>query len=119
MGHLEHHTGYNSPFSYQLNEALDIAKAARRVATENKAQLQGGVANSILYGTWVASETVDANLSQVQLPGDGAPVARGVRKLAHVTGLVVGSQVMMLKSGNTPLTIIGVVVGDVTKLEVN
>lgn len=71
----------------------------------------------ILYGTWQQSESVDPNLSQVFVEGQTSNT-RGVRKLAHVTGLAVGDQVMMYRCQGTPLTIIGKVVGDIRLLEV-
>lgn len=96
----------------------DLVAYIRKVVREEISHLQQGVKTPYLYGTWLAAESVDPNLSQVQLEGEGV-VVRGVRKLASVTGLVPGKQVLMLKHGVVPLTIIGAVVGDITKIEVN
>lgn len=67
------------------------------------------------YGVWVGPEAVDANLSQVRVPGgnlDGSDaIFRFIPKGAHVTGLTTSSTVLV--SGN-PMCIIAIVVGDIT-----
>lgn len=69
-----------------------------------------------LIATWVASESVDANLSHVQL-ADGSPI-RGVRKYRHVTGLSFGVQVVIEGIGpNKNATIVGILEGDITLYE--
>ncbi len=68
---------------------------------------------SAVYGTWVAAEASDANLSQVSLSGDGG-TARFVPKGAHVTGLSAGQTVLCIKGPSVPLTIIARTVGDIT-----
>jgi hypothetical protein len=54
----------------------------------------------ITYGTYQSVNTMDSDLS--------------IRKLSHVTGLTAGNTVMMVSDANTPLTIIGIVVGNIT-----
>lgn len=65
------------------------------------------------YGIFRGVSTSDANLSIV---GMGNPEIQTdwIRKLKHVTGMVNGDVVMMVSNANTPLTIVGVVVGNVT-----
>lgn len=61
------------------------------------------------YGVFVAADGTDANLSKVTI---GTATFNRVRKLKHVS-LTAGDVVMMLNDGQTPLTIIGVVTGNV------
>lgn len=74
---------------------------------------------AFVYGIFVASEAVDANLSQITIPGagiDGADMlVRFVPKAEHVTGLVAPCTVLCVGS---PLCIIAIVVGDITLAEV-
>lgn len=65
------------------------------------------------YGIFRGVSTYDTNLSLV---GMGNPEVQTdwIRKLKHVTGMVNGDVVMMVSSANTPLTIVGVVVGNIT-----
>lgn len=65
----------------------------------------------ILHGTWLGAESEDANLSKVEIEGI---TVRWAQKLEHVTGLAANDQVLCLKGPGTPVTIIGVVVGDIT-----
>lgn len=84
------------------------------------------VANGVLLltGTWmgeddIAGETVgdENNLSLVVVVGtDGSETFRGVRKLAHVTGLNAGDPVLMISGPACPLTIIGELRGDIAIL---
>lgn len=63
-------------------------------------------------GTFLAAESVDANLSQVEILGE---TIRFVPKYEHVTGLVAGMTVTCFKrSKETPLTIVGIRSGDIT-----
>lgn len=64
----------------------------------------------ILKGTWLGAEAEDANLSKVEIEGI---TVRWAQKLEHVTGLTVNDQVLCLKGPSTPVTIIGVIVGDI------
>lgn len=67
------------------------------------------------YATWMDEEAVDSNLSEIQFP-DGT-LANGVPKLAHVTSLVAGDQVLCINAnGAGPLTIVGKVVGDISAI---
>jgi len=66
----------------------------------------------ILYGTWLAAETEDANLSKILIEGFEV---RWAPKLAHVTGLTAGNQVMCIKGPGVPVTILGAIQGDITK----
>jgi len=63
----------------------------------------------ILFGTFQNAET-DANLSSILIQG---AAVRWVRKLEHVTGLTTGDAILLLQDKKS-LTIIGVVVGDIT-----
>jgi len=65
---------------------------------------------NLVDGTYVGPMGADANLSSVVV---GPNTFNYVRKLEHVT-LVAGDTVMMVRDGSHPLTIIGVVVGDIT-----
>jgi hypothetical protein len=69
------------------------------------------LSTKVVIGVFEASETVDSNLSQVRVASDS--LYRYVPKLAGVT-LTMGDQVMMIKGRGTPLTIIGVPVGDIS-----
>lgn len=75
--------------------------------------------NQLVYGVFVAAESVDPNLSQVNIPG-GDPegndlVLRFVPKGAHVTGLVAGSSVLM---AGRPQCIIARVIGNTRLAEI-
>lgn len=73
-----------------------------------------------VYGIWVSAEAVDANLSQVVIPGgnlDGSDLThRFVPKGAHVTGLTTSSTVLC--AGN-PLCIIARVQGDISLADIS
>ncbi len=62
-------------------------------------------------GTWAATESVDANLSQVVL--QGGTWCRYVPKMAHVTGLTAGKTVLLESSPTVPLHIVGVLAGQI------
>lgn len=69
----------------------------------------------ITYGTYQSANTLDSNLSVVTIgAGPYSSTSNSIRKLSHVTGLTAGNTVMMVSDANTPLTIIGVVVGNIT-----
>lgn len=68
-----------------------------------------------LQGTWQGAEAEDANLSSIDIEGI---TVRWARKLEHVTGLAVGDQVICIKGPGVPVTIVGVIIGDITKAEV-
>ena len=65
----------------------------------------------ILQGTWLNAEAEDADLSSLLIVGLSV---RWARKADHVTGLSAGDQVLCLHGPGLPVTIIGVVVGDIT-----
>lgn len=88
--------------------ADDIALYVRRIVEE----LIQKQAYHILYGTWVAAETEDANLSKITIEG---VQVRWAPKLASVTGLTAGKQVMCIKGPGVPVTIIGLIQGNITK----
>lgn len=77
----------------------------------------GNMKSPFVFVTFVAAEGVDADLSQVTLPGSGG-TARFVPKLAHVTGLAAGQTLLCVKGPTVPLTIIGRCVGDITQASV-
>lgn len=72
-----------------------------------------------VYGVWLGAETVDANLSQVRIPGgnlDGSDLTlRFIPKGEHVTGLTTSSTVLCAGS---PLCIIAKVVGDISLADI-
>lgn len=66
------------------------------------------------YATYMGSEPVDTNLSVLRL-ADGTLV-HGCPKYKSVTGLFVGATVECTGAGpNKPLTIAGIIEGDITK----
>lgn len=73
----------------------------------------GNVVSPYFYGTFVATEAADANLSKITVAGNAAEF-RFVPRLAHVTGLTAGETVLCVKGKGVPLTIIGRVVGDIS-----
>lgn len=64
-----------------------------------------------VYGTFVAAESVDPNLSQVTM-ADGT-LHRGVPRLASATGLVAGDTLLLVSTKTKPLTILNKVVGNI------
>lgn len=92
-----------------LNDA--IIDAVRRALTDRRSPVP-----RYYYGQWNGSEDIDANLSNVRLTM-AAEDSRFVPKLKHVVGLSAGDTVMCTAGGQAPLTIIGVVVGDVALAE--
>lgn len=89
------------------NEILDaiaeyVKKAIRNAPSE------------YFQATFVESEAVDTDLSHVRLP-DGTSL-HGIRKYAHVTGLVAGMTVDLKGNrSDSNLIIVGCPVGDITK----
>lgn len=62
-------------------------------------------------GVWQGSESIDSNLSVVQL--QGGTLCRFVPKLSHVSGLAAGSAVILVSAPTVPMHIAGVLVGDI------
>lgn len=74
------------------------------------------LSEDFMYATWIQSESVDSNLSKIRLAD--STVISGVPKLAHVTGLTYGNNVMCVASSPSKvITIIGIVVGDIRLYE--
>jgi hypothetical protein len=106
------------------NDYIDeIAGAVKKRADDH--QILTGI--QILTGTWMGEDDIEGetegdidNLSKVQIAGayndDDSPLHRGVRKLAHVTGLNIGDPVLMVQGPSCPLTIIGELRGDIAIL---
>lgn len=64
----------------------------------------------IVQGTWNYAEDVDANLSSVTID---TLEFKYVRKSKHVTGLTSGDSVLLLRSPDCPLIIVGVITGNI------
>jgi hypothetical protein len=64
-----------------------------------------------LQGVWNGAEAEDANLSNITI--EGLPV-RWAPKLEHVTGLAAGDKILCVHGPALPVTIIGILVGDIT-----
>lgn len=71
--------------------------------------------SKVIIGVWIGTESVDANLSQVQVTDQST--YRYVPKLSGVS-LTAGDQVLLLKGKGTPLVILGKVVGDVNSVNI-
>lgn len=75
--------------------------------------------NQYTYATWVAAESVDADLSIIDT-GDvseitGTSEVRFVPRGAHVSGLTAGATILCTKN---PWVIVAVVKGDITLAEI-
>lgn len=95
---------------YEENVEREFARAIQDVVVKE-------IRNSAPYfttGIWVAAETVDSNLSSVRV---GDSILRFVPKLSGVSPSA-NDTVLMLKAPGVPLTIMGVLVGDITQAEV-
>lgn len=92
--------------------AKDVVDAVYRMIVKTL-ESPASPAPRISYGVFRSVSTSDANLSVVGM-GNPEVTSDWIRKLEHVTGLANGDTVMMISSSSTPLTIIGVVVGNVT-----
>lgn len=68
----------------------------------------------ILAATWVATNTLDANLSKIKFP-DGS-VVDGIPKNVSTTGLTAGDPVLVIRGPGVPMTIICKYHGDITVL---
>lgn len=67
---------------------------------------------STVDATFIQAESVDANLSEIEILGERI---RFVPKLEHVTGLTTGMTVVCnRRTKETPLTIVGIRSGDIT-----
>lgn len=88
--------------------------ASDRLVTMIKQYVNEAILNKSIKVTaaeWVAAESVDSSLSQITLDGD---TYHFVQKHAHVTGLTSGDIVHVMYGPNTPMTIIGIVAGDIS-----
>lgn len=88
----------------------DIAKMVRTIIRKER-----GNYSTYVQGVFVSEEPVDVNLSVINVLGTEI---RFVRKIKATGTLLPGQSVLMVQGGGVPLTIIGVVVGDLTKAEV-
>lgn len=103
------------------DDGIDHISSAMKKSQDNHQLLMG---IQILTGTWMGEDDVQGetsgdenNLSLVNVIGtDGTETFRGVRKLAHVTGLNTGDPVLMVSGPQCPLTIIGELRGDIAIL---
>lgn len=103
------------------DDGIDHISSAVKKSQDNHTLLMG---IQILTGTWMGEDDLEGetsgdenNLSLVQIIGtDDTETFRGVRKLAHVTGLNVGDPVLMVAGPQCPLTIIGELRGDIAIL---
>lgn len=108
------------PRTFQ-DDGIDHISSAMKKAQDNHSLLMGV---QILTGTWMGEDDLpgetsgdENNLSLVEIIGtDGTETFRGVRKLAHVTGLNAGDPVLMVSGPQCPLTIIGELRGDIAIL---
>lgn len=89
------------------------ARLAQAISTAISSNLRNGSVH-ITTGIWVAAESVDANLSQVQV---GDTTFRFIPKLSGVSPTA-GQIVVMFSSPNMLTFIVGVLVGDITKATV-
>lgn len=94
-----------------MKEIFDIAAAVANTASDVQHENQGST-SLITQGVWQAVEPADSDLSQVKL--ESGDIARGVPKGTHVTGLVAGDLVYMIRTGSIPLTILMKVAGNIT-----
>jgi hypothetical protein len=93
---------------------IDAVASAVKKQQDNHFMRTG---TQILTGIWQGEDDIEGetdgdidNLSLVQIEGsynDDGEYHRGVRKLAHVTGLNLGDAVLMVQGPSCPLTIIG------------
>ncbi len=84
------------------NVAIAIRELVERMIND--------LGSKVVIGVWTAAESIDANLSQVQVTNE--LTYRYVPKVAGLS-LAVGDQVIMVKGKGTPLVIVGEIVGDV------
>lgn len=91
----------------------DIADAIGE-SQDRTTDRRAGMFSPFCYGTYLGPEVVDPDLSKVRL-ADGT-IVRGVPRYKSVTGLFAGATVECTGAGpNKPLTIAGIIVGDIRK----
>lgn len=67
---------------------------------------------STIWATWLAAESVDADLSQITLPnGD---VITKVPRFNSASGFTAGDRILCLNDPGKPLIIMAIVRGDIT-----
>lgn len=71
---------------------------------------QTGAASSYIPAQFVAADGTDANLSTITIFGQ---TATRVRKCAHVGVMTAGQNLICIQGNGIPLTIIGVLVGNI------
>lgn len=83
-----------------------ITEIRRVIAQEIQARTY-----KFVEGTFIAAETEDGNLSTLVIEGR---TVKWCRKLEHVTGLAVNDQVLCVHGPGLPVTIVGIITGDIT-----
>jgi len=91
--------------------ALNDTTGAIAVLVKSLIRKQLGQFSSHVQATFVAADTVDAELSTIEI--FGKQTSR-VRKMASVGTLTAGQQLLCLQGGGTGLIIIGVIIGTIT-----
>lgn len=92
----------------------EMSTSARRFAKIVRQLVEERIRNATYrfsIGLWVAAETEDANLSQIQIDDR---THRHVWKLKSVTGLAANDLVLVLYGPGLPLTIVGTLHGDIS-----
>lgn len=80
--------------------------------TKNLIKSDRSTTSNFVEAVFVSAEAEDSNLSQVTVYGQAV---RYVRKARDVGTLTAGDQLLCVRDSALPLTIIAVLVGDITK----
>lgn len=80
--------------------------------TKNLIKSDRSTASNFVDAVFVAAETIDSNLSHITVFGQAV---RNVRKARNLGTLTAGDQLLCVRDSSVPLTIIAVLVGDITK----